>query len=185
MNKYIRILLGLLILYFVGESIYSEIQKDKTPGKAKRLSCQKKVTSFERGISNPDILYAQNLIEHGNVDFTSTVEKAIYSKSKLFEYISLAKMDDIFYNKLKSYVKYNEKNQEKYKLSYYIYENDKNDPGKKTPKSKLYAGYVVLEVKDLNNKNIYKVQIDFMDDKGSDIKETLDCTIESFMTYNK
>lgn len=185
MKKYLQILVGLLIFYFIGESIYTEMTKDKTPGKAKRLECQKKVTSFEKAVSDADIVYAQNLIEHGNTNFISSIEKAVYSKSTLFDYITLEQMDKIFSQRLKSYVKYNEKNKEKYKLSYYVYENDKNDPGKKSAKSKLYAGYVVLEVKNLNNKSIYKVQIDFMDDRGSDIKDAINCTLQSFMTYNK
>jgi len=185
MSKYIKVFLLLVIVYFIGNSIYNEMTKDKTPGKAKRLSCQKKVTSFEKGLSDADIIYAQNLIEHGNINFTSSVEESKYSKTKLFDYISLEETDRNFENILQSYVKYNENNKEKYKLSYYIYENDKNDPGKKSAKSKLYAGYVVLEVKNVNNKSIYKVQIDFMDEQGSDIKETIECTVKSLMTYNK
>ena len=185
MKKYITVFIVVFIGYFVGNSIYNEMTKDKTPGKVKRLSCQKKVTSFERAYSNPDIKYAQSLIEHGNNQFTSSIEKAIYSDSRLFTYISLSDLDKMFSKVLSTYIKHNEQNEPLYKLSYYVYENDRDDPGKKTAKSKLYAGYVVLEVKNMNNKSIYKVQIDFMDDKGTDISNTINCAIESFMTYNK
>jgi hypothetical protein len=88
-------------------------------------------------------------------------------------------------NLLDSYVQIKNDKEKNYNYSYYIYENDKNDPGKKTKKSKLYAGYIVFEVKNKNNKTIYKVQIDFMDKHGADIVGSINCTIESFMTYNK
>lgn len=185
MTKYVRIFIIVFIGYFVGDSVYNEMTKDKTPGKAKRLECQKQVTVFERSYSLSDLKYAQKLIAHGNDSFTSYIEKAVYSDSVLFNYISLEQIDDIFRKTLQSYIKYNENNQNAYKLSYYIYENDKNDPGKKTEKSKLYAGYIVLEIKNLDNKSIYKVQVDFMDDKGADIKRSIQCSIRSLMTYNK
>lgn len=185
MNKYVIVFITFFLGYFVVNSIYKEINRDKTPGKAKRLSCQKKVTSFERGFSNPEITYVQKLIEHGNTKFTSYVEKAVYSESVLFDYITLVQTDEIFKNNLEKYVKYNENNDESFSLQYYIYENDKNDPGKKTKKSKSYAGYTVFEVKNKNNKTIYKVQIDFMDNKGKDIKNSIQCAVKSFMTFNK
>jgi hypothetical protein len=185
MNKYIAVFIVVFIGYFVGNSIYDEMNKDKTPGKAKRLLCQKNATTFERGFSDAEIKYAQSLVNHGDINFTSSIEKSVYTSSTLFTHISLTQTDKIFKEILKSYVMYNENNESKFKLSYYIYENDKNDPGKKTKKSKMYAGYVVFEVKNMNNKTIYKVQIDFMDDKGIDIRDTLDCTIKSFMTFKK
>ena len=92
MNKYLAIFLIVFIGYFTGNSIYIEMTKDKTPGKAKRLACQKEVTSFERSFSDPDIKYVQSLIEHGSIDFSSYIEKAIYSESKLFNYIGLSEM---------------------------------------------------------------------------------------------
>jgi hypothetical protein len=185
MRKYFTILIIVVVGYFIGNSIFVEITRDKTPGKEKRLACQKIVTSFERSFSNDDVKYAQSLIEHGSIGFSSHIEKSVYSKSQLFDHITLEEMDTLFRKKLRSYVKFNENNNSGYKISYYIYENDKKDPGKKSAKSKLYAGYVVLEVKNLYNKSIYKVQIDFMDEKGTDIKSSIDCTIKSFMTYNK
>lgn len=185
MKNYLAVFIIFFVGYFLVDSIYHEMSKDKTPGKAKRLECQKRVTSFERAYSLSDIKHAQNLIEYENIDFSSHIEKSIYSESKLFEYITLDQTNKIFGDKLKSYVKHTKSDQKIYKLVYYIYENDKKNPGKKTAKSKLYAGYVVFEVKSLKNKTIYKVQIDFMDNKGADIKSSLDCTVESFMTYNK
>jgi hypothetical protein len=84
MKKYIYTFIIVFIGYFIGNSIYIEITKDKTPGKAKRLECQRKVVTFERGFSNKDISLSQKQIESGNNHFTSSVEKAVYSQSILF-----------------------------------------------------------------------------------------------------
>ncbi|MEA3384666.1 MAG: hypothetical protein U9Q20_08385 [Campylobacterota bacterium] len=185
MKKYIGIFVSVFILTLIGNSIYEEMTKDETPGKAKRLECQKSVTTFERGFSNDDIKTAQDLLKSGNVVFSSTIEKAIYAQSKLFEFIKLEDTDKIVQQELNKYIVKKDPQDEKMNLSYNIYENDIKDPGKKTKKSKLYAGYVVFQVKNKNNKLIYKVQIDFMDKKGADIANSIKCSIKSFVTYNK
>ena len=185
MKKYIYTFIIVFVGYFILNSIYLEMNKDKTPGKAKRLECQRKVVSFERGFGNDDISFAQEQIISGNNSFTSFIEKAVYSKSKLFNYISLNITDKVMIKELESYIKKENIKSDEYTFSYYIYENDKKDPGKKTNKSKLYAGYIVFEVKNKNKKTIYKAQIDFMDSKGADIANTIRCTVKSFMTYNK
>ena len=154
-------------------------------GKAKRIACQEHATSFERGFGDEDIKKAQILLENGNVTFTSSVEKAVYAESKLFEFVKLEDTDKIVQNELNKYIKDKIEQKDKLNLSYYIYENDIKDPGKKTKKSKLYAGYVVLQVKNENNKTIYKVQIDFMDRQGADIAQSIKCCVKSFATYNK
>ena len=161
------------------------MNEDKTPGKAKRLECQRKVSSFERAFNTDEISLAQDQIESGNNSFTSFTEKARYSESKLFNYISLKDIDSEMLDKLESYIKKQNMKNDNYIFSYYIYENDKKDPGKKTKKSKYYAGYIVFEVKDKNKRTIYKIQIDFMNNRGLDIVDTIRCTVESFMTYNR
>jgi len=183
MKQYIIVFIVVFIGYLVGNSIYEEITKDPTPGKAKRIECQSKVTSFERGFNEAQIKEAQQEIKNGMITFTSGIEKTIYSDSTLFEYVSLEKTDEVFQKLLTSFVEKNSLHQnKKYDFSYYIYENDIKDPGKKTKKSKEYAGYVVLEVKN-NNTTIYKVQIDFMDFEGKDLQDSLSCAVQSFMTY--
>jgi len=184
MKKYIIVFIVVFIGYLVGNSIYTEMSKDKTPGKAKRLACQKATTTFERGFGIDEIKVAQNLLIEGNVKFTSSIEKSRYAQSRLFDFISLSDTDKIFQNALDQYIKADGMQSENpLKISYNIYENDINDPGKKTKKSKLYAGYIVLEVKNENNKIIYKVQRDFMDKKGADIAQSIQCCVDSFATY--
>lgn len=186
MKKYILTFISVFVLYLIGNSIYVEMTKDKTPGKAKRLECQRKVTSFERSFDVAQIQEAQQEIKNGALDFSSSIEKATYAESALFEYISLEQTDVIFQQTLASFVeKKVALEKKKYRLSYYIYENDLKDPGKKTKKSKEYAGYVVLQIKNSKNKTIYKVQIDFMDFQGADINQSVECAVKSFMTYAK
>jgi hypothetical protein len=68
-----------------------------------------------------------------------------------------------------------------FSYSYYIYENDKEDKGKKNKDALLYAGYLVFEFK-LDNEILYKIQIDYMQTDASDIKSRVNCAIESFLT---
>lgn len=186
MKNYIIVFVIVFIGYFIGDSIYTQMTKDKTPGKAKRIECQTKTTTFERGFGDEDIKKAQEKLEQGAVEYSSTIEKAIYAQSELFNYVNLKETNKIFDMELKKYIIKESENKEKpLKISYNIYENDVKDPGKKTKASKLYAGYVVLQVKNDKNKVIYKVQIDFMDKKGADLAQSIQCCIKSFATYNK
>lgn len=183
MKRYIYIGIISIVSYLIINSIYQEITKDKVPGKAKRLDCQKRVTTFERVYGLDEVKIIQDAIKNGNIDFTSSVEKSIHMRSVLFEYISLKQTDQMFNQALFSYVKKEPKiDITPYKLSYTIYENDKLDPGKKTKKSKQYTGYVVLELKNKTNQIIYKVQIDFMDHKASDISQSINCAVKSLMS---
>ncbi len=185
MKKYLYTFVTVFILAIIGNSIYTEVTKDKTPGKAKRIPCQASVTTFERAFNKDDIKTAQLLLESGNINLTSTIEKAKYAESKLFEFVKLEETDKIVNDELKKYIIVKKDEDTKLNISYNIYENDVEDPGKKTKKSKLYAGYVVLQIKNDSNQVIYKVQIDFMDKKGADIGQSLKCSIKSFATYNK
>lgn len=185
MKKLLYAVIIFAVSYVFITSIYQEMNKDETPGKAKRLECQKKVTTFERAFDDAEIILAQKQIQSEEVLFSSDIEKSIYMESALFKYISLKQTDAVFKEMIRKYVVNNESISKRFNYSYYIYENDKKDPGKKGKKSKLYAGYVVFTVKNENNKTIYKIQIDFMDEKGQDVAESIRCTIKSFMTYNK
>ena len=188
MKQNIIIFLGSVIFALLIGSIYEEITKEnnpKTSPKALRLECQRQNVSFERGFDDKFIITAQQQLEEGNFKFTSYVEKAQYSLSKLFDYVKLEDMDKITENELKSYTKTLKLKDDKLKIVYYIYENDINDPGKKTKKSKLYAGYVVYKFYNNKNKLIYQSQIDFMDKQGKDLPKSMKCAIKSFATFNK
>jgi len=184
MKKALTTLIVLLLGYVLVQSIYTEMTKDKTPGKAKRLECQKRATTFERAFDTEAIVAAQKQVRSEKINFTSHTEPAIYMESVLFDFISLEQTDAVIQKAFDGYFAQDATLAQKYNFSYYIYENDKKDPGKKGKKSKLYTGYVVFEVKNTNNKVIYKIQADFMDDKAADISQSLQCVVDSFMTYN-
>ena len=183
MKQYISIFIGVFLFVILGNSIYTQVTKEPESAKAKRIPCQKNVTSFERGSGNEDIKIAQQQLQSGNFYFTSTIEKPVYMESKLFEYVKLDNTDKIVQETLNSYIKNNKYKKTKLKISYNIYENDIKDPGKKTKKSKLYAGYVVFKFYNKNNKVIYQVQIDFMDRQGTDLVQSIKCSIKSFATF--
>ena len=170
---------------FVVAILIMQTAKMPKSGKVDRLPCHKTMICFERSFGDKDIKMAQKQLESGNFEFSSRVEKATYAPSKLFDYIKLSDVDKITQMELDSYVIKKELTDEKLKISYYVYENDIGDPGKKTKKSKLYAGYVVYKFYNKKNKLIYQSQIDFMDKQGADIAQSVKCAIKSFATYNK
>lgn len=182
MKKYIVTFIVLSFVFILGSSFYKQVQKDMNAGKSTRIECQKKATSFERVYIPQDIKFAQEQLKSGNVRFSSSVKKAHYSKSELFEYVSLAQMDEVLQNVLNQNIVTRKVEDSKLDIKYYIYENDVNDPGKKTEKSKLYAGYVVFQFFNVKKEPIYQVQIDFSDKKGADLSRRIECAIESFIT---
>jgi hypothetical protein len=74
-------------------------------------------------------------------------------------------------------------NDKKLLIDYYIYENDKEDTGKKNKDAKQYAGYLMFEFK-YDNKLVYKIQTDYMDINASDIEDRMDCAINSFIAID-
>ena len=183
MKKILYTIIIIVFGYLFIDSIYTQMSKDTTPGKAKRLECQKRVTTFERAFDAESIKLAQMQVQSEKINFTSDIEPAIYMESVLFDFITLKESDKVVQKVFDRYFKKPKTVSQRYNFSYYIYENDKKDPGKKGKKSKLYTGYVVFEVKNIDKKVIYKIQIDFMDDKAKDIPQSLECAIKSFMTF--
>ena len=103
-------------------------------------------------------------------------------KSTMFEYVQIEEVDKDVREAIAKHEQSELHSDEKVKIEYYIYENDKSDPGKKTKKSKLFAGYLRFSFV-LDAKKVYMIQVDFMDLQGRDIKKSVDCAIESFVTY--
>jgi len=185
MKKYLIVFVSVFLFVVIVNSMYEKAYKAQpsVSGKASRLVCHKNTTSFERGFGDELIKIGQNQLRSGNFTFTSYIEKAIHAPSKLFNYVKLSEIDDITKIELDSYILNDNPSDENLKISYYIYENDVGDPGKKTKKSKLYAGYVVYKFYNKNNKMIYQSQIDFMNKQGQDIGQSVKCAIKSFATF--
>ncbi len=189
MNKLLYLLLIAFVLFF-GFGIYSNISNTQAK-KEKRVSCQKKTTTFEN-ISNKKLIpQAIKLLESNNYEIISKIELSKYMESKILNFISIEQADTFLKNSIKKVQKKEEEikdslkqtkaSTEKLIIDYYIYENDKEDKGKKSDKAKLYAGYLVFEFK-LQNKVLYKIQTDYMKMDTSDIPERMDCVIKSFIS---
>jgi hypothetical protein len=151
----------------------------------KELPCHKEVVVFDKIYKEKLISTLIKQIEAGHYTLKTTAQKAVYTKSDLFEYITVDGVDEIVHEALDGY-KNNDSNEEDKSLhvNVLIYENDKNDPGKKNQQAKVYRGYLVFSFL-LENTLVYKVQIDFMDYKGQDIPKRVSCALQTLLNYKK
>ena len=182
MKNYTAYVIVFVLIFVIASSIYKHNKKSDSYKKTQRLDCHKSVTSFERIYDKEKIEELQKKLVSENFVLLSSVQNAVYSKSKLFEYVKLTDMDKITMDMLNNYIINKKPSDNKMKISYYIYENDIKDPGKKTEKSKLYAGYVVFRFSNEKDELVYQIQVDFMDKKGLDLPQSIKCAIKSFMT---
>lgn len=182
MNK-LYILLILSIVSFFSYGIITK-NNSKTTKKEKRLPCQTKTVTFEKINKKEHIKKAVGLLQSGNYYIDSYIEYSKFMESKIAKYLDISKANKLLEKSIKASSKSSIQNQEKLQIKYYIYENDKEDKGKKSKKAKLYAGYLVFEFL-LNKKTIYKIQTDYMKMDTSDIQERMDCVIKSFITLKK
>ena len=176
--KYLYYAFIALFIYIAGNGIYTQFLK-KSP-RADRLECQKNVIFYE-GLKNKNLMsQAKKALLSYNYDINSSIVKSKYMPSKLFEYVDKDEIDKILVKKINS-LNYEKGKTQKLHIKYEIWENDKDHPGKKNPKSKLFTGYIVFEFY-LQNRLVYYSQVDFMDKKGKDIPTRLDCILKAFLT---
>ena len=176
--KYIYTILTLLLLVAIG--YFSFGHKAQKSAKAMRLACHKQSVVFEKVYDEVLLKKAQNALFSGAYKLTSRIQKSVYMKTRLFDYVDLKKVDKLVEDAIATY-KSDIATDDTVALDYYIYENDKTDPGKKTTKSKLYAGYLRFTL-TYGGKRVYSVQVDFMDIYGKDIIKSVSCAIESIHT---
>ena len=182
MNK-LFIVVILAIISFIGYGVYSQIQSESKK-KEKRIPCQKETVTFEK-ITNIDLIEKSvDLLKTGNYIVKSRIEQSKYMKSKILNYISIKEANLYLKNSIEKYSTNTKYSEEKLLIDYYIWENDKEDKGKKSDKAKLYAGYLVFEFK-LKNQLVYKIQTDYMKMDTSDIPNRMNCIIESFITLKR
>ena len=180
-NKLPIILLILFTIFFY--SVYKEVTKS---AKSKRLECQSKTTTFEKIFIENPIKEAIKFLESNNYEIKSDIKYSEFMKSHLINILTKERSDE----KLKTVIeKYLNKNStknldKKILIDYYIYENDKEDNGKKNKDAKSYAGYSMFEFK-YDDKLVYKIQTDYMNIDAKDIDERMDCAINSFISIYK
>jgi len=146
--------------------------------KSSRLACHKEVTTFET-LRKPELIpEAIKALKSGNYKLDSEIRFSKYMKSKLGKYLSVEDVDKM----LKEVIGVVSKPSDNVLvIDYSVYENDKKDPGKKTKKSKLYAGYIYLDFK-MDKKSVYGIQIDYKDLEAKDLKKRIECAISSFLS---
>jgi hypothetical protein len=180
MKKIILFLFVLLLLALV-YSFYKEVTTTKNP---KRIACQEKTTTFEKINSNAPIKEAIELLKTQQYIIKSHIEYSTYMPSYLINILNIQEANELLEEVISSHTTQTANSAHALLIDYYIYENDKEDKGKKNAQAKKYAGYVVFEFK-LNNQLIYKIQTDYMDIDAKDLKERFSCVIESFISLEK
>lgn len=174
-NLYLLFIFGFILFI-----VFGVINKRTVDIKTKRVTCQNSVTTFEK-IYTKDLDFAKKLLTSSNYEIQSDIEYSKNMKSNLLGNFSTEDSDEILIEVLNNSKSINKKYDEKLLISYYIYENDKKDEGKKNKNAFSYAGYLVFEFK-LKNELLYKIQIDYLNTDTSDIKSRIECAIKSFLT---
>lgn len=166
------------IVGFIAYGIYQEATK--TGAKSVRVTCHKKTTVFEK-VAHPELIKElQENIKHSHLSVNVKDQRAKYAPSQLFNYISLDDVLSLTKSALKKY-QGDLQPMKKASVDVLIYENDIEDPGKKTLESKLYAGYLVYSFL-LDDVLVYKIQLDFMNKEAKDVPERIECAVESLFS---
>lgn len=182
MNKLIPIIL-ITLMTFVAYGVYKQANKSM---KIKRLECQSKTTTFEKIFVEEPIREAINSLKSNNYTISSSIEYSKFMKSNLIDILTKEQADEMLKNAINSQIKEEDKktsNDTKVSINYYIYENDKQDTGKKNNDAKSYTGYLMFEFK-YKNILVYKIQTDYMNINASDIEERMNCAIKSFIAID-
>lgn len=179
-----KIIPAIVIILF--SVIFYVVFKEATKSaKTKRVECQIQTTTFEKIFVEEPITEAINSFKSNNYEIISDIEYSKYMKSNLINILTKEQSDEKLKTVINKYLSLDNKqnNDKKVLIKYYIYENDKEDSGKKNDEAKKYAGYLVFEFK-YDNKLVYKIQTDYMNLDGNDIDERMDCAINSFISIN-
>jgi hypothetical protein len=171
-----------IFLYIAGSSIYTSMTKKEL--KSSRISCQKKTLTFETFRKPSLIPKAIEMLKSGNYKLDSEIRFSKFMQSKLGKYLKVKDVDKMLNETISKHLSDKRTKDKELIIKYFVYENDKDDPGKKTAKSKLYAGYIYLDFK-LDNESVYDVQIDYKDLEAKDLNKTIECAINSFLSAGK
>ena len=184
MNKILPIIL-IAIMTFVAYGVYKQANKSI---KTKRIECQSKKTTFEKINIEQQLKEAVNSLKSNNYTIKSSIEYSKFMKSNLVNILTKEQADEKLEKIIKTYTSDTSaqvnSDDKKLLIDYYIYENDKEDKGKKNNDAKSYAGYLVFEFK-YDNKLVYKIQSDYMNLDGNDIEDRMNCAMKSFTSLNK
>ena len=116
----------LVIVAFISFIIYGVFNQNKIDPKAKRVACQNSVTTFEK-IYSTDLKFAKELLLSSNYIIESKIEYSKNMKSNLYNIFSNKDSDQILNDILSKFKNSDKIYDNKLLISYYIYENDKEN----------------------------------------------------------
>jgi len=182
-KKYIKVFVVIFLIASFGNEIYTQINKPKS-AKSTRLQCHKEGVTFEKIVNQELIRTLKYSLNYSHFSVIVWADKAKYMESVMFDYVDVKAIKNNMINKIKQYAQKRSLTPDNIKIEVIVYENDKKDPGKKTKKSKLYAGYLKVTVK-VNSQIAYMIQTDFMDLEGKDIPQRITCIVKSIMSLKE
>ena len=184
-KKYFSFIVVFAVVLVIGNEIYTQVNKKPKSAKSTRLSCHKDSVTFEKVIKPKLVQELLQTLKSQDYKVNVWADKSKYMTSVMFNFVDIKKIDEDIKTKIKNYkLDIEAKKTSDVLIDVMVYENDKKDPGKKTKRSKLYAGYLVFTFK-VGIKKVYKIQTDFMDLKGEDIPKRVSCIINSVMTLGE
>lgn len=143
-----------------------------------RLPCQKEVTTFAKWQNHPDkIQEARQKLRSGDYRIGGKQTYSRYMPSDLNGSVSDAEIAESF---AKAVGAEPAPGEVPLTIDYRLIENDKYDPNKKNPPKKAFSGYIVISFK-LENTQLYRIQIDYLDPKAADLPRRVECAVQSFL----
>lgn len=185
MKNKIGLIIAIVIALVIGNEIYKQVTKKPNSAKSVRLACHKDSVTFEKVIKPKLVQDLLKTLKSQDYTVNAWEDKAKYMTSVMFKFVDVKEINKDIKSKIKDYkLDIEAKKIGDVLVDVMVYENDKKDPGKKTKRSKLYAGYLVFTFK-VDNKTVYKIQTDFMNLKGEDIPNRISCVVNSVMSLGK
>lgn len=138
-----------------------------------------KIVCFDKVYDATLIKEGLELLQKGEYSISGGIILSEYMPSQLKDVITIEQSDKMFMDSIN--ITQNKDAIRRLNINYEIIENDKQNPNKKSNSKncKLYTGYVLTSFR-INNKQLYRIQIDFHSLDLQEIKKRIDCTVRSF-----
>lgn len=179
MNK----ILPVILFVAIGGFFYTTLSKvnKSSANNTKRIECQTKSVTVEKVFVHNPVMEAVSLLESNNYVIQSKIEYSKYMPSNLVYSLTKEQADKKLENVISTFVKKNNPSEHKVLINYSIYENDKKENGKTSTEENDYSGHLVFEFK-LDDKPVYKIKTNYLDNGASDLKQRLTCVVDSFVS---
>lgn len=154
-------------MIIIGWYLFRESLSEKPP-------CQQEVMFFDKQTgTQKQINGLIDSVKSGALTYSCKVIPSTHMQpiiSKNINHESLKNITESVFGK--------QKESDKYRLECQLIENDKLDPGKKSQTCKLHAGLLLYTFYEEEHP-VYKIQMDVMEDSGTDIPVRVECIRQS------